>query len=302
VLSDIHSPLEDRLLISITPSKYYNKKLLTTVLKKLHPFCQPTKALGSYSFQDLSNFTIQSIREHIQNLTHPSISIISFIRCFDPHYVADQLTEDELISALLEREYDADLLMHLFNDLEYGGRKWFQEWQVEQLVDLFQFNQDCWTNIDTNWPTVPSIETNLTCMQNYFHGSQWSYSSVCSVCSRMRNSSDFLTTTVSLIIEQSKLTFENLEVLRCHDIRLQTNFEFISDPDLNGLMLDDQGINCNGSVEVCGDCLSTLQKSDIPKFALKNELYCGRVPDEFSDLTWIEEMVCCVYWTAAHVI
>jgi hypothetical protein len=67
-------------------------------------------------------------------------------------------------------------------------------------------------------------------------------------------------------------------------------------------MLTPEGINRDGSIEVCGDCLSKLQQSDIPKFALKNNLYRGRVPDEFSDLTWIEEMVCCVYRTTAHVI
>jgi hypothetical protein len=113
VISDTWSLLEDKLITSIGPSEYYNKKLLTTVLKKLHPLRQPTKTLGSYSFQDLSNFMIQSIRECIRNLTHPSVDIISFIQCFDPHYVADtRLTEEDLIIAFLEREYDADLVMH----------------------------------------------------------------------------------------------------------------------------------------------------------------------------------------------
>ncbi|KAF8217876.1 hypothetical protein K438DRAFT_1495833, partial [Mycena galopus ATCC 62051] len=55
-------------------------------------------------------------------------------------------------------------------------------------------------------------------------------------------------------------------------------------------------------IEVCECCLSKLQQSELPKFALKNDLYRGRVPDEFSDLTWIEEMACSVYRTTAHVI
>ncbi|KAJ7937785.1 hypothetical protein B0H13DRAFT_1500425, partial [Mycena leptocephala] len=53
---------------------------------------------------------------------------------------------------------------------------------------------------------------------------------------------------------------------------------------------------------ICEDCLSKLKQSELPKFALMNDLYRGRVPDEFSDLTWIEEMACCVYRTTVHVV
>ncbi|KAJ7937507.1 hypothetical protein B0H13DRAFT_1852479 [Mycena leptocephala] len=98
---------------------------------------------------------------------------------------------------------------------------------------------------------------------------------------------------VVLMAEKSSLIPENLEVLRCRESRLRTNFEFSDNSDVNELMLDYQGINPDGSIEVCKDCLSKLEQSELPKFALKNDLYRGRVPDEFSDLTWIEEMACC---------
>ncbi|KAJ7872747.1 hypothetical protein B0H13DRAFT_1895258 [Mycena leptocephala] len=96
-----------------------------------------------------------------------------------------------------------------------------------------------------------------------------------------------------LMAEKSSLILENLEVLRCRESRLRTNFEFSDNSNLNELMLDYQGINPDGSIEICEDCLSKLKQSELPKFALKNDLYRGRVPDEFSDLTWIEEMACC---------
>ncbi|KAJ7889005.1 hypothetical protein B0H13DRAFT_1626887 [Mycena leptocephala] len=102
--------------------------------------------------------------------------------------------------------------------------------------------------------------------------------------------------------EKSSLTLKNLEVLRCRESRLRTNFEFSDNSNLNGLMLDYQGINPDGSIEICEDCLSKLKQSELPKFALKNDLYRGRVPDEFSDLTWIEEIACYVYRTTAHVV
>jgi hypothetical protein len=303
VFFDISNPLENELIIPAGASEYYNKKTLINVLKKLHPSRQLPKAPSSYSFRDLSDYMIRSICERIRNLSHPSVDILTYIRCFNPHYIADNCqTEKDLIILFLQQEYGADLLLKLLGDINQRKNKQRQQRQVKHLVDTFQANRDFWTSIEVNWPIAPALQTNLRCMQNYFHGSQWSYSAVCAVCSRKKNSSDFVTTTVNPNSKESKVTLENFEILRCHDSRIQAEFEFISNPDLNGLMLDQQGINLDRSINVCDGCLSKLQQMELPKFALKNELYRGRVPKEFSDLTWIEEMVCCVYRTTAHVI
>ena len=37
------------------------------------------------------------------------------------------------------------------------------------------------------------------------------------------------------------------------------------------------------------------------RYALANKLYRGRLPQEFRDLTWIEEWVCAKYFSAAVV-
>lgn len=39
----------------------------------------------------------------------------------------------------------------------------------------------------------------------------------------------------------------------------------------------------------------------MPRFALANKLYRGRLPEEFSDLIWIEERVCAIYSNTAVV-
>ena len=39
----------------------------------------------------------------------------------------------------------------------------------------------------------------------------------------------------------------------------------------------------------------------MPKFALANKLYRGTLPNEFCDITWIEEMVCAIFRTTVHV-
>ncbi|KAF9782846.1 hypothetical protein BJ322DRAFT_1100727 [Thelephora terrestris] len=39
----------------------------------------------------------------------------------------------------------------------------------------------------------------------------------------------------------------------------------------------------------------------MPRFALANKLYRGRLPEQFHDLTWIEERVCAKYTNTAAV-
>ncbi|KAI6038312.1 hypothetical protein EDC04DRAFT_2532178, partial [Pisolithus marmoratus] len=36
-------------------------------------------------------------------------------------------------------------------------------------------------------------------------------------------------------------------------------------------------------------------------FALANNLYCSELPEEFRDLTWVEEKICAIYCMTAHV-
>jgi hypothetical protein len=298
---EVADALEDDILVPGGASQYYNKSILKTVVKTLHPSRQPPTTLRS--FQDFSNFVIQSICERIRHLAQPDLDVRSYIQCFDPSYkpIAHQ-TRRDLIVSCLRCEYSSELVTYLFTDPNQQYKMQKSQQLKMHIDDLFHASQEFWSDVENHWPTVPTLQTNLKCMQNYFNGSQWSYSSVCSVCSRKWNCSVFLTETVSPSQEDSKITMEHLEILQCQDRRIRTNFEFSENEDLNGLMLTPEGINRDGSIEVCGDCISKLQQSEIPKFALKNDLYRGRVPDEFSDLTWIEEMVCCVYRTTAHVI
>jgi hypothetical protein len=70
---------------------------------------------------------------------------------------------------------------------------------------------------------------------------------------------------------------------------------------LQGLMLDLHGLTIvyndkSKSVShICQDCKSQLQNNKLPCFALTNNLFQGELPDEFKDLTWVEEMTCAVY-------
>ncbi|KAG1794515.1 uncharacterized protein BJ212DRAFT_1277541, partial [Suillus subaureus] len=55
-------------------------------------------------------------------------------------------------------------------------------------------------------------------------------------------------------------------------------------------------------MNVCADCFTALSKQDsVPRFALANGLYRGELPTYFKDLTWVEEKICAIYNTTAHV-
>ncbi|EKM76025.1 hypothetical protein AGABI1DRAFT_45600, partial [Agaricus bisporus var. burnettii JB137-S8] len=70
-------------------------------------------------------------------------------------------------------------------------------------------------------------------------------------------------------------------------------------------MLYSEGVvsktDASAVVRFCADCLSSLCRGKMPRFALANKLYRGVLPGEYSDLTWVEEMVCAVYRNTAHV-
>jgi len=75
---------------------------------------------------------------------------------------------------------------------------------------------------------------------------------------------------------------------------------------LNGVMLDKAGIIEDSpdstTTNVCADCFTALSKENcVPRFVLTNNLYCGELPKYFEDLTWVEEKICAIYSTTAHV-
>src|SRR5260370_19968067 len=72
------------------------------------------------------------------------------------------------------------------------------------------------------------------------------------------------------------------------------------------LLLHSPGVNIkditlDALIDVCNQCHASLKLNKVPKFSLKNYLYCGHLPDEFHDLTWVEEMAVVIYRANAYV-
>jgi len=89
----------------------------------------------------------------------------------------------------------------------------------------------------------------------------------------------------------------------CETLFPDDEFKLV-DPRLNGLMLDPDGLQiCEKYtiLRVCHLCNGYLPRSLMPRYALANKLYRGRLPKEFRDLTWIEERMCAKYSNTAAV-
>ncbi|KAK0219144.1 hypothetical protein IW262DRAFT_1235322, partial [Armillaria fumosa] len=65
-------------------------------------------------------------------------------------------------------------------------------------------------------------------------------------------------------------------------------------------LLDPRGY-IDGLLNVCHACEARLRNGYLPMYALRNDLFRGTLPEEFRDLTWVEEMVCAIYRSTCHV-
>ena len=152
-----------------------------------------------------------------------------------------------------------------------------------------------------NWPQKVDNKVILECLSNYRKSYIWKPPKICCVCGLERHSIGQFDI---LRVGKSPISFD---VLRCDEkddfLHLQCEF---NNNFLNGALLDIKGFVTTGTgeydtVQLCGECHSSLNRKQMPKFSLANKLYRGNLPEEFRDITGIEEMVCAIYRNTAHV-
>ena len=99
------------------------------------------------------------------------------------------------------------------------------------------------------------------------------------------------------------LDFSILHVCDCFITDI-SDFQYGSDM-IDNCILDPSGFKqCDEQgivLQICNDCSSVLNKKHLPRFSLANYFYREKLPDEFHDLTWVEEMICAKYWNTAHI-
>ena len=92
-----------------------------------------------------------------------------------------------------------------------------------------------------------------------------------------------------LIIKSDWLRPQSQRSPRC----VSASFTFDNNV-LDGLMLGKAGVVSDSyilsKINVCGGCFLALTKENkVPRFALANGLYRGELPEQFRDLTWVDE-------------
>ncbi len=153
-----------------------------------------------------------------------------------------------------------------------------------------------------SWPSMVSKETVFECLKAYREATIWKEPRVCAICGQYMN--DLQRT----LVDDATACPLNLNLLRVPEeffIRRDSP-EFLHNlRQLDGLMLERRGIERltenQVALLICRECHSSVKKSKMPRFALANNLYRGILPDEFADVTWVEEMVCARYRNTAHI-
>jgi len=152
-----------------------------------------------------------------------------------------------------------------------------------------------------SWPQVIPKDITYGCLNAYYEGSQWKMPPVCCVCSRRQHETEIH----EIVLNPNEAIPTYLSILHDHCESPFSDDEFkFADPRLNGLVLDADGLQiCEKYtiLRVCHPCNGYLPRSLMPRYALANKLYRGRLPEEFRNLTWIEERMCAKYSNTAVV-
>jgi hypothetical protein len=157
------------------------------------------------------------------------------------------------------------------------------------------------------WPQTILEEMLLSCCTLYCEATMYTAPLVCACCSHAHFGVKMFD-----IMKEDCLLFD-LDLLQitdkafiCNWIVGQLSIKFtFRDYELDCLMLDHHGMQYENDkivLQFCHECSFSLKKMQLPKFAWKNNLYIGTLPEYYCDLTWVEEMLCCLYCTTAHVM
>ncbi|KAF8511997.1 hypothetical protein JB92DRAFT_2931120 [Gautieria morchelliformis] len=203
-------------------------------------------------------------------------------------------TRHDILVLLLTSEYSSELLSEMNRPVHLHHLR--REQRLRNLNDAARRS----AADRADWPKVVPNDTILSCCRDYYNATMWTTPPMCASCARRRP----FVPLIELVTARGLPPPCNLELLRLTDhwiiqrsiVNDHSNQFSFNDEVINGLMLHRDGLRQleDGStiVFLCPDCHSSLTHEKVPRFALKNDLYRGRLPEESMDLTWVEEMVC----------
>lgn len=263
----------------------------------------PTRSRPVYNFctvRSCSSALLEHLRQRVSSLF--SLEVRDFLDIYFalvPFHSPPRNVRGMMIEEILLKEYGPTVIQCLAQRTPSKSAKQKTQRYEKKLESQRQATE--WEEeISRSWPQVVDDRIVFECLEDYRRGTIWQPPSVCAVCGLERHDTDDVD-----IPTTGELPF---------DVHLlQNSNAWIADPEifqygidvLDGAMLDGRGIKDrteNGlQLQICTECRSGLKKGKVPRLALANHLYRGTLPDEFKDLTWVEEMVCAKYRNTAHV-
>ena len=304
ILSDVHwiSPLSTYVNHRLQKIPY---QIILDSLKLIPPSANrvPSNSRGH-------GHRISALVAHIRHFTTQLLSMSDYnffciLLSTNPFHKDYSLPRYELTLLVLWKLY-ASTIIQCFTDPYLSpadkSKQVRQDVRIERAMTARRFESDK----QGSWPSKVSQEIVFECLREYVTGTEWKPMPVCAVCSRSKHDVQVVT------VDANGMSPLELEVLlitdpfiiqKCIVQGLSSQFTF-GHPSIDGFMLDKDGVsvsNENAAINVCSQCYLSLAKQTVPRFALKNNLYRGQLPQCFHDLTWVEEMACAIYRNMAHI-
>ena len=274
------------------------KQTILRSLKGIPSYVRPP--YSSRSVRASSSALVMHILGRVRYLC--SLNPVEFFQAFfsvlpfDEQYRAPR---DVLTKKLLDAEYGNDIILHLSAPLLSRSAKAKKQRRDKKLQRVKEAAASD-GQISEMWPTVVAPDVVFECLERYRCGTIWERPLVCCVCGLERKD--------TIDVEVPAVGDPPLDFFPLHIsdpfITSRTNFQYGLDT-IDGAMLDRQGFKSHSAdgvvMQICAECHSGLTKKKVPRLSLANHLYRGSLPEEFKDLTWIEEMVCAKYRNTAHI-
>ena len=247
------------------------------IISKIHPSRLFEGVAVPHSYRDLY---MKSLFDRCQQLV--CISMYDLDIDIQSYSVdVSKMSKVQTILFLLSVEYNYSIIGCLFKEV----------FELDVLITDFPaiFNQEVFDfGMSLNvWPKKVSNLIVAESLKKYYEASQYKPSPVCAICCRSHFELEYLECSSNdKAFEQIDLSFLDIKdqfiLERC--LKMQHSEEFLyKNANLNGRMIDKRGVICDSEEEAivrfCSDCFHALSlpSASMPKFALTNNLYRGRL-------------------------
>ena len=216
-----------------------------------------------------------------------------------PFYCDVLIARKHLIEQILEIEYGELIVSYLCTQRLSNQERCKQRRDLKKKADMEESVSKT-NDLLSTWPKVVPTDVIFECLENYRLQSIWVPPLVCSVCGLLRQN------VAEIALSDENVSGLDFSLLHVKDPYIENDNKFQYGINaINGAVLERKDFKKMDDVvkqlQICNECHQALIKKRVPRLSLANYMYRGELPEEFEDLTWIEEMVCAKYRNTAHI-